>query len=322
MLIYPLWLTKYHSGTGEQFFKGSMQSLGHEVDTCPLDLFGVEYDILYKLSKRKADLIFHIPYKENFRYEVMDSLTKSGYPTLCWNGDDEWLWDSDHKHNPKDIATFYKWNVTTCEAAIPKYNQIGVKPILAQWGYSAKDWKFKKLKRDIDVYFCGASTPERDKYLKRIPSLGINYSFDGPGYGHHSKLKNRCVAELGVDGKAIPGKVPFKVMLNKYLRSKISVSFLMGASGNKPYQQVKARAFEIPATGCFQLAYNCPELERFFEIGKEVDVFESEEEMLDKIQFYLEHDDIRERMAKRAMLRNLDYSYEAILKRVFKEIGL
>jgi spore maturation protein CgeB len=111
-------------------------------------------------------------------------------------------------------------------------------------------------------------------------------------------------------------------MLERYQRAKISVSFLMGESGSRPYRQVKARAFEIPATGAFQLAYNCPELERFFKIGDEVDVFDSADEMLEKIEFYLKHDALRERMARKAQQRNLNYSYEQILGRVFKEIGL
>jgi len=322
MLIYPLWLTSYHSGTGEQFFKGSMKALGHEVETIPVDVFGAEYDLLSRLSSKKADLIFHVPYKETFRYEVLDSLTKSGHNTLAWNGDDEWLWDTNHRHNPRSIAPFYKWNVTTSEAAIPRYTKLGIKPILAQWGYSSIDWQYKKRKRDIDVYFCGASTPERDKYLRKVANLDINYSFDGPGYGHHKDKKNKTHKVIEKHGKQTPGKVPFSVMLERYQRAKISVSFLMGESGSKPYRQVKARAFEIPATGCFQLAYNAPELERFFKIGEEIDVFENEQEMCDKIEFYLKHDALREKMALKAQQRNVDYSYENILKRVFKEIGL
>lgn len=322
MLIYPLWLTSYHSGTGEQFFKASMQSLGHEVETVPLDLYGCECELLKRIEKRKPGLIFHVPYRDVFRYEIIEAMTKWGLNTMAWNGDDEWLWATDHKHNPLKIAQFYKWNVTTYEAAIPRYKEIGIKPILAHWGYSSTDWKYKKRNRDIDVYFCGASTSERDRYLRCVRSMDINYVFDGPGYGVSSDVKNRAYKVTESHGKATLGKVPFQVMLQRYQRSKIALSFLMGASGNISYRQVKARAFEIPATGAFQLAFSAPELERFFKIGKEIDVFENEDEMLDKIRFYLKHDSLREKMAKRAQERNREYSYEKILKRVFKECGL
>jgi spore maturation protein CgeB len=322
MLIYPLWLTSYHSGTGEQFFKSSMKSLGNKVETCPVDLYGCEYNLIEMIAKDRPDLIFHVPYKDNFRFEVIKQLTDEGLNTLCWNGDDEWLWDTEQKHNPKFIARDYKWNVTTCEGSISKYKEIGVTPILSQWGYSSFDWKFKKRKRDIDIYFCGASTPERDKYLRVVNCMGVGFAFDGPGYGVSNIEGIKSEKVVGFDGNTIVGKVPFNVMLERYQRAKISVSFLMGESGNKPYRQVKARAFEIPATGCFQLAYNAPEIERFFKIGEEIDVFENELEMKEKISFYLKRDALREKMARKAQQRNLEYSYEKILSKVFKRIGL
>jgi spore maturation protein CgeB len=300
-----------------------MKNVGARVETCRLDTYGVEGELLEMIGKERPDIIFHIPYRDTFRGEILKRLTDNGHRTVCWNGDDEWLWDTDLPHNPKFISKNYKHVVTTTVTAVRKYNELGIDPIVSQWGYAASDWTPPKTKnRDIDVYFCGASTDERDRLLNKVKMMDVNWSFDGPGYGHHADKKNKAFRVMEDHGKSTLGKVPFNVMLNRYHRAKISLSFLMGASGNKPYQQVKARAFEIPASGSMQLAYNCPELARFFEIGKEVDVFDTEEEMLDKIEFYLAHDSIREKMARKGYERNLEYSYEKILKRVFKRIGL
>ena len=322
MLIYPLWLTNYSSGTGDDFFKKSFEALGHEVSESRLDHNGCEVDLLERLEKRKADLIFHVPYTNYFRNEIMDEITRQGNNTMAWQGDDEWLWSSDNVHSPKFISHAHKWNVTTCSEAVPKYKKIGITPILAQWGYSASEWKYKNQNRDIDVYFCGARNPERDKLLKRISGMELNYSFDGPGYGYHKDKKNQSLVSVGINGRPIQGKVSFQDMVNKYQRAKISVSLLMGSGKKEAYTQVKQRVFEIPASGSFQLASRCPELERFFHVGKEIDVFDTEDELEDKINFYLKHDVIRERMAKRAMFRNSEYSYEKIFQRIFKEVGL
>jgi spore maturation protein CgeB len=320
VLIYPLWLTKYPSGTGEEFFKKSLQSLA-EVETVPIDIKGCEAELISKLENRKADLIFHVPYRDYFRNEVMAEITRQGHNTMDWQGDDEWLWDTNHFHNPFNVSRHHKWTVTTHEPSIPRYKAIGINPILGQWGYSEQEWKPKNKNKDIDVYFCGAKNPERDKFIKRLCNIGVNYSVDGPGYGFHKNPKNLTKEPL-VNGRPVKGKVSFSDMVNKYQRAKISLSFLMGSGQKNPYTQVKARCFEVPASGSFSLVSFCPEIERFFKVGEEIDMFKTEDEMEDKIKFYLRRNSLREKMAKRAQRRNLEYSYENIFKRIFKEIGL
>jgi hypothetical protein len=219
VLIYPLWLTKYPSGTGEEFFKSSLKSLA-EVETIGLDNHGVEIELLEKIEKRRADLIFHVPYTDYFRPEIMAEITSMGHNTLDWQGDDEWLWDTKHAHHPSRMSPAHKWTVTTHEASIPKYQKIGITPILSQWGYSEQEWKPKSFNRDIDVYFCGAKNQERDKYLKRLCNIGINYSVDGPGYGFHKNKKNNG-KQVNVWGSPCKGKVSFSEMVNKYQRAKI-----------------------------------------------------------------------------------------------------
>ena len=40
--------------------------------------------------------------------------------------------------------------------------------------------------------------------------------------------------------------------------------------------------------------------QHYFEIGKEIDIFGSEEELLEKVAYYLEHEEERVEMANRA----------------------
>ncbi len=49
------------------------------------------------------------------------------------------------------------------------------------------------------------------------------------------------------------------------------------------------RHFEITAYGGFMLTYWTPELPAYFEIGKECDVFRDEGELVEKIDYYLDH---------------------------------
>jgi len=65
------------------------------------------------------------------------------------------------------------------------------------------------------------------------------------------------------------------------------------------------RHFEITAAGGFMLCYKQPELENCFEIGKECAVFESEQDLLDQISYFLKRPDERAAIALAGQRRTL-----------------
>lgn len=65
------------------------------------------------------------------------------------------------------------------------------------------------------------------------------------------------------------------------------------------------RHFEITAAGGFMLCYKQPELAECFEIGKECAVFENEQDLLDKISYFLKHPDERVAIALAGQRRTL-----------------
>lgn len=76
------------------------------------------------------------------------------------------------------------------------------------------------------------------------------------------------------------------------------------ANGNTD-SGLNMRHFEITAAGGFMLCYHQPEIDDFFEVGKECDTFRNEHELLEKIQFYLEHPEIRTKIAYAGQQRTL-----------------
>jgi hypothetical protein len=65
------------------------------------------------------------------------------------------------------------------------------------------------------------------------------------------------------------------------------------------------RHFEITAAGGFLLCYHQPELDELFEVRKECAVFHDESELLEKIHYYLNHDDERREIAIAGQRRTL-----------------
>lgn len=73
---------------------------------------------------------------------------------------------------------------------------------------------------------------------------------------------------------------------------------------------LNVRHFEITSHGGFMLTYDTPELSSCFEIGEECEIFRDESELLEKIQYYIEHPQRRLEIARAGQQRTLrDHLY-------------
>ncbi|MDT7041666.1 glycosyltransferase [Candidatus Nitronereus thalassa] len=74
---------------------------------------------------------------------------------------------------------------------------------------------------------------------------------------------------------------------------------------------VKGRCTKIALCGSFVLSEYAPGIERLFDVGREIDVFRDRQELVEKVHYYLEHEEVREQMAARAHARATEYYDEA-----------
>lgn len=101
---------------------------------------------------------------------------------------------------------------------------------------------------------------------------------------------------------------------------RISLCFLRKMNFDKQ----TTRSVEIPACGGFMLAERTDEHLAIFEEGKEAVYFSSNEELLEKCRYYLEHEEERNSiaMAGRERCQTSGYSNEGMVRKVLRIIGL
>ncbi len=87
-------------------------------------------------------------------------------------------------------------------------------------------------------------------------------------------------------------------------------------------QSPNDRTFILAGEGAFQLVDDTrPDLEKSFEIGKEIVTFSNSADLRKKIEYYLKHDDERNSIAKSAKQRVLaEHTYEHRIKKILESV--
>lgn len=154
-----------------------------------------------------------------------------------------------------------------------------------------------------DVGFVGTWEEDRCKSILYLADHGIKLRVFGKGkwekYIDYSP-------NLKIDLRTLEG-IDYCKALQAF---KISLCFLR----KKNFDQQTTRTVEIPACGGFLLAERTQEQQALFKEGLEADFFSSNEELLEKCQYYLEHIDKRTILAKAG--------YERCLKSNYSNLGM
>jgi len=116
-------------------------------------------------------------------------------------------------------------------------------------------------------------------------------------------------------------------MIRKYSESRISLGFLEVYDAHNPAAMVKQhlhlREFEAPMSGALYFTGYCDELAEFYEPDKEVIVYRSEHELLDKARYYLRHPAEAERVRQAGRQRALrDHTYQKRFRDLFARLGI
>lgn len=159
------------------------------------------------------------------------------------------------------------------------------------------DFYDRGLVRDIDVCFWGAIPldSKREKYVQFLRDNGINV----------------CTRTHRVSVEQ------YAKILN---RSKICLSL---GRDNESAGQLRKRSFEIMACGALLLEDASTDIGRLFEANTDFIIFHDEKELLEKIRYYLQHDEEARQVSRSGHVKIVrSFSAKKMWEDVFMNMGL
>ncbi len=298
-------------GEGYEFtnFLPALEALGHEVSLFDSwnravyrDFADLNQALLHRVAHDQPELVFCVLLGYELWTETLDILRASGSTVVMnWGTDDSWKYEQFSRF----IAPHLDCYATTDPKAFEQARRNGLDNfVLTQWAAS------------------------RERLVEPLPATQCRYpvTFVGSAYGNRRKW----VATLRAKGIEVQcfghgwrtGPVAATDLPRIYRESVVTLNFAdsgLHLNGLIPYRsrQIKARVFEVPGAGGFLLTEQAPGLDQFYRIGEEMAVYDGIADLGEKIAYFLNHGEERDKMAMAGHTRTRnEHTYEARFERV------
>jgi spore maturation protein CgeB len=302
----------------------------------PNDINSLQNSLINFADNVQPDLIFFVLMKDEIKAKTISYLS-SRYKTLNWFCDDQWRFES----FTKQIAPCFSYCVTVDKYCIPQYNKIGINPILSQW--AAFDYlpglNFEFENYNADISFIGSKNLTREWVIGELAKRKVFVNCYGAGW-KQGKISYEDMKLIFLKSKinlnlsnSVPKEIGFllfilkrvfSIVLNPFGPISEKIDFLKHLKSiifsHKQIEQIKARNFEIPGFGGFQISKFALQLEDYFENGKEIVLFSDIDELTQLIRFYLENDRLRQVIRSNGYFKSANQSYSDRISLIFNAI--
>jgi len=275
--------------------------------------------LLDTVRRERPDITLVSLYTDQFIPEIIREINKHTI-TVAYLFDDTW-----RVTHSRFWAHQFSFVTTSDVNGVRRFRDAGFTNVVySPFGCNTNVYTRKELPHRYDVSFVGQYHPHRAWYFRQLQKAGIDVQAWGYGWNN--------------------GRISFDEMIDVFNQSKINLNMSNCVSWDLRYllsspkalkdtlnslrladaktrEMVKARHFEINACGGFQLTYYVEGLERFYEIGEEVALYATPDDLIEKIRYYLHDADERNRVATRGYKRTitqhtLEQRYRALLEQV------
>jgi len=278
-------------------------------------------------SKQKVDLIFSYFYAKHILPEAIKEIKRLGVPTV------NFYCNAIHQfHLVSKIAPVFDYCMVPEKEALNKYISVGANPIHIQMAANPDYYKPLPVNEEFDVTFVGQNYLNRGQYINFLYNNGVDVKVWGPNWKtpnktFKQKMKNIARALMRnhypLPPEKVGGILTDDELIKMYSKSRISLGFSEVEVEGNLERHVRLRDFEAPMSRALYFTGFQEELAEYYDIGKEIICYDTKEELLEKIQFYLRNQSMAEKVREAGYNRALrDHTWEKRFQTLFESIGL
>lgn len=251
-----------------------------------------------KIKKEQPDYIFlWIIYDEFYidtLLKIKEVCPKAKIINYC--GDDDALFDNYSIYLSYIIDYFF----VTHKEYISGYKN---KAFLS-CATNTDQFKPLNIEKKYDVTFIGTPKKDRKEFVEYLMNKGVKIKIFGAGWSDYPQFNKIYGGFLNPE--------EYTKVINQ---SRINICFTKNYAG---VTHVIQKFFETAACKVFMLTEHSPRYSELFKDKKELVMFKTKEELLSKINYYLKHENQREKIADNAYKRIIkDFSKNSEFKRLF-----
>jgi spore maturation protein CgeB len=290
--------------------------------------------LIKTIAEKNPDLLFTFLFTEEIKKETIEHITKkTKTKTFNWFADDHWRFPVYSKY----WAPLFTAVSTTDSKAVEKYKKIGVRVIKTQWAANTTLYFPKKVTNSYGITFVGKKYGSRPDYISFLESAGLSVEAFGSAW-QNGRVEFEKMLDIFSNSKInlnftespyVTARERMKLLAKLFVKKELGsykfsghnfIANLKSAFGAQR-RQIKGRTFEVPACGGFLLTADADNLSDYYVDGKEVVIFKSMNEMMEKAKYYLEHQEERDKIAKAGYERTIkEHTYEQRFKEIFSKL--
>jgi spore maturation protein CgeB len=303
-----------------------------------------------------VDLVFAYLMDGMVEPAAIDEIRRAGVPTVNFSCNNTHQFDL-----VETLSSHFDYSAHSERDTAQKFRAVGGTPIWFPMAANPTYYHPIDVPRRFGVTFVGQKYAKRPAYLLHLLDEGIPVDVFGPGWqlsrrgpigeGKRAASRLRLAALAAAPkradlratrsaalawfdmGELLRRRYPQHLhpplsdedMIRLYSESAISLGFTEVFDQHNPSLRVKThlhlRDFEGPMCGALYVTGDCPEIDYFYERDREIVTYRDANEMIEKVGYYLAHEDAANAVRKAGRARALeDHTYHKRWTTLFRQI--
>ena len=297
------------------------------------------------VQRDQPDVLFGVVRGDLISKRTMKRISfETNTTTINWYCDDHWQFDS----LARPWTPCFNHVVTTSQTALSRYREHGLTNVIkSQWGANHTLYAPTGDELKYDVTFVGQPYGIRTEAIDTLRRAGIKVHAWGSGWPAGKLSQDEMIRvfsqskiNLNFADASSSRWTRLQALTNSYAVNSLRDQPVLwrlwtgaqrlavwdkqrGANDAAPPRQIKGRVFEVPACGRFLLTQPAENLHTYLAPSRECGTFDSIDDLVERVRYYLKNEDERREIARRGYHRTLaEHTYAARFAAIFEQAGV